>query len=106
MNNAIRKILSFFLLTAFLIASDPGHFTHQFTDHHDSTECHYGDITVSAKHIHCSVLQLSLPAFTGSTAPIICESFSFPSVLFFEAKIQIPEIFLLRASGRAPPVLA
>ena len=106
MNNAIRKILSCFLLMTFLIASDTGHITHLFTDHHDSAECHYGDITVSSEHTHCLALQLSLPAFSGSTVPIICEPFSFPAVLFFEAKIQIPEIVLLRASERAPPFLA
>jgi hypothetical protein len=103
---SFRKIISLFLLAIFVIASTPDEWIHSFADHHDTIDSNSPVTAVSARHIHCEALQLSLPSFSCST------SFHFSALplsatsLYFDVKTLTLPFFALSPSGRAPPALA
>jgi len=105
-NQVFRKIISFFLLATFLVATTPDDLIHLLTNHHDTVDSNSPITAVSVKHIHCEALQLSLPSFsktesTDLTAAIFFIASSYTTILQPPARIHD-----VAANGRAPPCVA
>jgi len=105
-NQPFRKIISFFLLAVFLIASTPDALLHLLTDHHDTVDSNSATTSVGIRHIHCEALQLSLPAFSEPSLVHLSSSQLPASQLYFGVETVTLPFFLLSPSGRAPPALA
>jgi len=105
-NQSFRKIISFFLLAIFLVATTPDDLIHLLAGHHDTIDSNSATTSISIKHIHCEALQLSLPAFSQSSS-FHLSSVQLPvaQVYFGIETLTLPFISL-SPSGRAPPALA
>ena len=62
---------SLFLLAAFVFASTPHDFIHEFTGHKDTVDVYLGHTAVSIVHIHCEFLRILLsPTLPASAAAV------------------------------------
>ncbi|MBK7966840.1 MAG: hypothetical protein IPK10_17325 [Bacteroidetes bacterium] len=100
-----KKIASYLFLLLFLQVIVPASLWHALCDHEDSTDCYVASsgLTITEKHQHCSVLDLTLPAIfhqdnVFSLKPII---FVYSQVFFFKDSCCQHPIF--KSDGRGPP---
>jgi len=103
---ALRKFFSLFLVTVFFIQTVPDDLLHLLSNHHDTVDHHSEGTAISAKHIHCTALQISLPAFSKAESSQIAAQIAFVQQILFSPKSSIVSFFSLSPSGRAPPILA
>ena len=106
MNQAIKKIVSLFLLIVFLSGSGAGQVVHSIFHKHPVFESSHASVVVSSPHTYCSALQLMLPEFSGTTvlsihAAIVAEARSFAN-----SETSILCAYFIKTSDRAPPVLS
>jgi hypothetical protein len=106
MKEPIRKLISVFILSVFLIGSDPGHLIHGFIHHHDTLDCHEGSVILGPQHIHCDALKFSLSEFSESTTAHLSLSVISTSTFFLAPESPIPDFYTYKPSGRAPPITA
>jgi len=105
-NQSIRKIISSCLLAIFLVAIIPDDLLHLLANHHDTVESNSTTTSVSARHIHCEALQLSLPSFSEPLSFHFSSSQFFFTQVYFGAEEVTLSFFSLSHPGRAPPALA
>ncbi len=104
--NLAQRFSAYVLLTVFLFVSTPVHLIHELIHHHDTVESHDGSLAFDVQHVHCELLQLSLPAFSETQLLDINEGTYF-------TKSEVSKTFVLpasfahslRPSGRAPPAV-
>jgi len=99
----IRKIISFFLLATFLVATTPDYLLHLLAGHHDSVDCNSSSPEITEQHIHCAALLLVLPAFAHSSAEIPRDhTFLVTPLYLFCPSVEVPG-FQATSPGRGPP---
>ena len=106
MYKLIRKFIALFLLVVFSLVSGPGQLIHAaFHDHNYTIESNAGATTLDAPHNICAALQLTLPEFFNSGTCFL-QTISISKDHFFaELETNIPHLFPIKTSDRAPPVL-
>jgi hypothetical protein len=102
-NQTFRKIISFFLLASFLVATTPDDLLHLFANHHDTVDSNSTTTAVSIKHIHCEALQLSLPSFSKTESTDLSAAVFFIASFYSIILEPAAHIHYVAANGRAPP---
>jgi len=105
-NQAFRKIISFFLLAIFLVATTPDDLIHLLAGHHDTVDSNSLIAAVSVRHIHCEALQLSLPSFSKTESTDLSVAVSFVASFYSTILQPATHVHYVVANGRAPPSVA
>jgi len=106
MNQAVKKIISVFLLVIFLSGAGAGQLVHSIFHKHPVFDSAQSSLSISTPRTFCNALQLMLPEFSESIVCIIPGTSVVLNNFFEQLQRSFTHYYFFKTSDRAPPVLA